>query len=413
MSKKIKQLARQLGDGWKLRRTLRQASTLNFVFSERIDFLNGQHWDRLAEPRGLLMSRDYWRALEQSGLADFEVRYAMAYRDGVPVAAAAMQLLAVSLETMHAHPGPRAEGSLRAALAQNIKPRLRQRLLVCGNMLSYGLDGVAFAAELDPQTRWQAVAEILYRIRRAEKLNGQIDFVLVKDLDPAALEDSRALGKLSYSMLETEPNMVLPLAEDWRVYEDYLAGMTSKYRSGIRQQIFKPIEAAGCEIGVMTPEQVDAQAERMQQLYLAVQDNATLRPVTVTADYWRRMAALGPERAELRGLWRDGALLGFLLVLKDGAEVTAAQIGFDRAAAKALPLYLRLLHTAIESALAAGGRRVIFGRTALEPKARMGCQPLPTTLWIRHRQPVLNSLIRNRFGIVHHDEAPAINPFKK
>lgn len=64
--------------------------------------------------------------------------------------------------------------------------------------------------------------------------------------------------------------------------------------------------------------------------------------------------------------------------MKDGAEVTAAQIGFDRAAAKALPLYLRLLHTAIESALAAGGRRVIFGRTALEPKARMAasrCRP--------------------------------------
>ena len=125
------------------------------------------------------MSRDYWRALEQSGLADFEVRYAMAYRDGVPVAAAAMQLLAVSLETMHAHPGPRAEGSLRAALAQNIKPRLRQRLLVCGNMLSYGLDGVAFAASWTRKPagrRWRKS----YRIRRAEKLNGQIDFVLVR-----------------------------------------------------------------------------------------------------------------------------------------------------------------------------------------------------------------------------------------
>lgn len=413
MSKKIKQLARQLGDGWTLRRRLRQASALNFAFSERIDFLNGQHWDQLAARHGLLMSRDYWRALEQSGLANFNVRYALAYRDGEPVAAVAMQLLEVSLETMHAHPGPRPEGSLRAALAQNLKPKLRQRLLVCGNMLSYGLDGAAFAEDLDPQTRWQAVAEILYRIRRAEKLNGQIDFVLVKDMDETAREDSRALGKLSYSTLETEPNMVLPLAEGWRVYDDYLAGMTSKYRSGIRQQIFKPIEAAGCEIGVMTPQQVDAQAERMQQLYLAVQDNATLRPVTVSAEYWRRMAALGPERAELRGLWRDGALLGFLLILKNGEEITAAQIGFDRAAAKELPLYLRLLHSAIESALAAGGRRVIFGRTALEPKARMGCRPVPTSLWIRHRQPMLNSLIRSSFGIVQHEDAPTINPFKK
>ncbi|UGA37552.1 hypothetical protein JOS77_26840 [Chromobacterium haemolyticum] len=98
---------------------------------------------------------------------------------------------------------------------------------------------------------------------------------------------------------------------------------------------------------------------------------------------------------------------------KNGEEITAAQIGFDRAVAKELPLYLRLLHSAIESALAAGGRRVIFGRTALEPKARMGCRPVPTSLWIRHRQPMLNSLIRSSFGIVQHEDAPTINPFKK
>ena len=357
------------------------------------------------------MSRDYWRALEQSGLADFEVRYAMAYRDGVPVAAAAMQLLAVSLETMHAHPGPRAEGSLRAALAQNIAAAAPASLgLRQYAQLRAGWGGFRRGAGPANPLAGGGGNPVPHPPRgKAERPDR---FRAGQGLDAAALEDSRALGKLSYSMLQTEPNMVLPLAEDWRVYEDYLAGMTSKYRSSIRQQIFKPIEAAGCEIGVMTPQQVDAQAQRMQQLYLAVQDNATLRPVTVTADYWRRMAALdrsGRSCAACGAMARCWVFAG--LERRRGSHRRADRLrprrGQDAAAVSA--------PVAHGDRVGAGRRRppVIFGRTALEPKARMGCQPVPTTLWIRHRQPVLNSLIRNRFGIVHHDEAPAINPFKK
>ena len=54
-----------------------------------------------------------------------------------------------------------------------------------------------------------------------------------------------------------------------------------------------------------------------------------------------------------------------------------------------------------------------LGRTALEPKAAIGAKPQTFGILLRHRQPVLNKLIKNLLLGVEHDEAPERNPFKK
>ena len=78
-----------------------------------------------------------------------------------------------------------------------------------------------------------------------------------------------------------------------------------------------------------------------------------------------------------------------------------------------LPLYLRLLHASIADAIALGACSVSFGRTALEPKARLGCKPQEMQVWLRHRQPVFNQIVKRLVGFAHHAEAPDANPFKK
>lgn len=104
-------------------------------------------------------------------------------------------------------------------------------------------------------------------------------------------------------------------------------------------------------------------------------------------------------------------MLGFVVtLLEDQDSAIAYHIGFDREVAAELPLYLRLLHVAVGDAIDAGARRVSFGRTALEPKAALGARPSPLHVWVRHRQPVLNRLMRALLGRIHHDEAPARNP---
>ena len=53
-----------------------------------------------------------------------------------------------------------------------------------------------------------------------------------------------------------------------------------------------------------------------------------------------------------------------------------------------------------------------FGRTALEPKARMGCVPEPTSIWARHRHPMLNKIVQPLLELIEVDEAPMFTPFK-
>ena len=105
--------------------------------------------------------------------------------------------------------------------------------------------------------------------------------------------------------------------------------------------------------------------------------------------------------------------LGFVTALRDGKTAIAYYIGFDRdASAEGLPLYLRLLHATIADAIDWGCKRLSLGRTALEPKAALGAKPEPMSVWIRHRVPALNWLLRGLLGAVPHAEAPERNPFK-
>ena len=52
------------------------------------------------------------------------------------------------------------------------------------------------------------------------------------------------------------------------------------------------------------------------------------------------------------------------------------------------------------------------GRTALEPKAALGAKPEAMSVWVRHRVPAFNWLLRGVLGAVPHAEAPERNPFK-
>ncbi len=60
-----------------------------------------------------------------------------------------------------------------------------------------------------------------------------------------------------------------------------------------------------------------------------------------------------------------------------------------------------------------GARELSFGRTALEPKSRLGARPQAMQVWLRHRQPVFNQLVTRLVGFAHHAEAPECHPFKQ
>jgi hypothetical protein len=401
------------------KRALRRPSELEFAIADGIDYVNPAHWDALTAGAGFFFERGYLRVLETAGPENLAPRYAVIYRDGVAVAALIMQLVRIEAARVRKEA---AAGSSRntarrllkrltAPAGEHLNQRVRQRVLVCGNLLSYGFHAAAFAPGVAPETIWPGITEVLYRVRRAEKLSGQTNFVLVKDLTAPELKASRILEKFSYRAVETEPNMVLELDPKWKSHEGYLGSLASKHRSSVKNQILKPIEEAGCTLVAVND--VAGSAARLHALYLDVHQNASLRPVTLAPEYWAALKAAAGERLAVTALMRGDTMLGFIACLKDGELGVAYHIGFDRAASGDLPVYLRLLHAAVDSLIMMGAKRISLGRTALEPKARLGAKPQAMSVWMRHSQPLINAATKRLLGLVQHDEAPEANPFKK
>jgi len=276
------------------------------------------------------------------------------------------------------------------------------------------MHGVALAEGLDGDAErraWHGVAEVLYRVRQSEKLEGATDFLMIKDLHEPYVAAARTLEDLSYRFVETEPDMVLGLDPAWRSYDDYLSSLASKYRNNVRNGILKPIEAAGCRVAPI--QDVGTVQTDLHRLYLAVHQNAAFRPFTLEPAYFAALQAVAGARFRCSAIYREEKILGFLITLADRDLGIAYHVGFDREAASELPVYLRLLHAAIADAIDLGCRQLSYGRTALEPKAALGARPRPFGVLLRHRQPVLNKLIKGLLTGIEHVEPPERNPFKK
>jgi hypothetical protein len=412
----LRRLASSIRDMQERHRERHRPSGFGFAFADRVDYLHPERWDAVTNGASIFLRRDILRVIEQHGPENIEPRYALVFRGDKPVAAVVTQMVTVTRAQFkrgdgeHNHLTPTfspkgGEGEDR----KSITAKWSERMLVAGNLLSWGFHGIAFASDEKPKELWPGVAEALYRIRRAARLSGETNLVMLKDVTPeqSGLE---SLRRFSYRPMETEPNMVLAIDPAWRTYEDYLGALDAKYRRNAKDQL-KKLTASGCHLERL--EDLAPHTRRLHDLYLAVHGNASIRLVTLRESYLPALSRVAGADFRCTAVRRGDEILGFVTTLRDGDGAIGYYIGFDRAAqAEGCPLYLRLLHTTIGDAIEWRCKRLSLGRTALEPKAGLGAKPEPMSVWLRHRVPALNWMLRGLLGAVPHAEAPERTPFK-
>jgi len=405
--KPLKKLITKARDVRAHHRERHRPSGYAFALADRLDYLDKSHWDKVTDHDSLFLSRRYLSVIEDARPETLRPCYALIFRDKEPVAAIAAQQITVPLERLHKTPTSR----LKKVGAARVD-RHEEKMLVCGNVLSWGMHGISFAPGESEDALWPAVAEAIYRLRRADKLFGDTAFVMVKDITDEYAASAKALSHFSYRELETEPNMVLDISPAWKSYDDYLASLNSKYRKQ-SNQIDKEVAAAGCHVEEIQSEEIGRHADELHALYLQTHKNARLRLVTLPVAFLPTLAERLSDDMRFTVLKKDETLLGFVTTVKDGETAVGYYIGFDRKANADVPIYFRLLQSVIGHAIALGCRRLSLGRTALEPKARLGAHREPMRIWLRHRIQPLNLAVR---GLLHavsdHEEPPERKPFK-
>lgn len=368
------------------------------------------------EGASFFLQRRYLSFLESVLPSSVQPCYAIVYRDGRPIMGLSTQVLNVTQEyldrasgTVDSRNAPAASvisgpgRYLRSALLRG----LFRRVLICGSLYTTGIHGFACIPELrqDPAPILdEALAQLRLRIRAPHP----IGFTVIKD--PAQCEYD-ALSSYGYRRCPTEPDMVLDLDPAWRSHEDYLGALRSRYRRAARH-VLEQCDRANAEI--VRPSRLDDIDETLYALYEEVESRAKIRVSSMPPGFLPGLClAAGPDGFRCSTMRMGGQIAGFVASVKDRDTSMALCAGIDYRALKSAPVYLRLLHAALEDAIDMGCARLSLGRTAYEPKARLGARPVARWIWMRHQRPLLNAALTPLLNRIPNEPVPERHVFRK
>ncbi len=370
-------------------------STLQVATSERLDALNPTAWDELTQHADVFMRRPYLEAMEQAPPTNLSPRYALLFSAAGPVAALAMQLVRFN---------GRVGVSKRSPLS-GVAQFVEERTLVLGSLAGWGQTGVALAPGLEAADVWPDIARVLDGVRRFEKSRGTINLTVLKDV--GALASEPLMRKAGYERVPAGADMHLALP--WPSFEGYLAALNSKSRNAVHRTL-REVDAAGYVCRRLSAVEVALAEPRLDQLYGQVWSNADVRPIRLSGRFFVELKARFGEVCEVLALEKNGQLDAFAVGLKNQNTCVAYYLGFERAVEA--PLYLRLLVAMIELGLQWRSESISLGRTAEEPKARLGATAAPGWIWAKHRTPPLNWAVGAIMGTVPEPESPSHRVFK-
>jgi hypothetical protein len=371
-----------------------------YIISDSIDFIRPEEWDSIANNQSIFLSRKYLKSIEECSPENTIQKYAIAYEARSPIAIIVCQLAEVSGERIIG-----LDNKLGSALSKQVK----EKVLVCGNLVSSGLHGVAFSDNLQPEQGWKIVGEVLTKIRHNENITGKVDFSLIKDIKGGYLEQSKNVERYSYRKIQTDPDMVLELPESVKTFDDYLGLLNSKYRSKVKK-VIKNVDSAGYECKSIT---IDSALDKtIHQLYLNVESKSKTRLATLPEGYFAKLSENLGKNFVCTAIYKDDTIVGFMSIIIDRLETMAYYVGFDYSVNEKIPVYFRLMQTVIEVAIDNNCNKISFGRSALEPKANLGAKPVETYVWARHNVSSVNFFLRKFFRNVPFDDAPERNVLK-
>jgi Acetyltransferase (GNAT) domain len=381
-------------------------------------------WNSLVRSEQLFLRHDYLSVTEATAAPELSFIYVLLYDGKKAAAALYFQVVHLSADLLAEILAPLAAAKPIPGIGSNwsdwlirCREECGMRLLISGNNFVSGEYGIAIRKDVDREQAFSAMAEVVKHITKTSVEPIKISAVLVKDYyQSAASEGFSRLKKHRYHSFQVEPEMIVPLRDEWKSFDDYVAAMAKKYRTRTRSVLNK---TAVLETKELNAAEVEHHLPELYALYLQVYNKARFKLTRLEANYFLEMKRAFPEAFRVMVYTLGERIVAFRSLFhlpaaeNQRAALEAHFIGLDYSVSTELHLYQRMLYDFVADGIAARAAHIYLGRTAPEIKSTVGAVAHELVCCIRHRNGLSNQIIRPFIDYLKPTPWVPRNPFQK
>jgi hypothetical protein len=350
------------------------------IFARSVD-IERDLWD--AAFAGQHKDFEYYRLLEETLSGQFTYRYlVLRSRSGQAIA---LQPLIVTTQDLLA-----SAGTAIARLASKIRskwPRFFQsRMLMAGCVVGEGHLGVI--PPHDAREVALQIAGALDELGRRER----IAITAFKEFPAGERDAVSALERAAYTRLDGFPPLQLDLS--FNSFDDYLQTRLSKVMRKSLRRKFREADRATPSIELQVLTNAEEIIDEVYPLYRNVAERSDVTFEVFTREYFLEAARRMPGRFRYF-VWRhrDRAVAFSFCTIWNGT-IYDNDIGLDYDVAHDLHLYYVTFRDIIGWALRNGMTRYCTAPFHYDAKLHLRLQPTPVDIYVRHRSPSVNTLLR-------------------
>ncbi|MBS0360337.1 MAG: GNAT family N-acetyltransferase [Proteobacteria bacterium] len=348
-------------------------------------------WEALRRPDPL-ESYDYLMAVEEAGLPGFAWRYVLVEDGNELLAAAPVFLTDYALETTLVGPGKALLEGVRKVFPRAFKLKLAGMGSPCTGSPGLGISPTV-------ADRPAVLAKLLAAFETEARASRCGLFALKDVAEPEQALFDAAARPLGYRPMASLP--IAALSIDFADLDAYFARLTYATRKDMRRKL-----RVLPKLRIEVREEIGDVAERLLGFYAATRERADMAFEELTAAYFEGVPRNMPGRAFWVLYWEGETLIGGNLLLQDADTLVDKYILIDAERGRALNLYFVSWFTNVRLCLERGLATYQPGQAAYENKLRLGCRLTRTSIWFRHRNPLVNGVMQLFSPLFAADTAP-------
>lgn len=350
-----------------------------------------ENWDLVIGNHNILLSGEYFRALENSRPQNMECYFVGFFKENELIGGALFQYLNfIQHKTFQ-------NNAIFCSIRNFVAKKFSRDVMILGNNMLTGQNGFYFdASKITSEEVIPLLEEAVYKMQKEIR---KTSLIIYKDYQSNFVKYFEGEKHRKYFRFSVQPNMILRIRENWNNFDDYINDFSKKYRARAKTAKKKLEGIIKKELQL---DMIRKYQSEMNVLYQNVAENAPFNTFFLRENHFESMKENLGENFRVFGYFSNEKLIGFYTMILNNKDIDTYFLGYEKECQKEKQIYLNMLFDMVEFGIDQQFERIIFGRTALEIKSTIGAEPVEIFGLIKHNNFIINPFMKTIF--------PSISP---